>query len=101
MTSSASPRDSRASATSCTSEMPRPTSTEVDAVWPASPSAANANAPRPDPPLTAAAYFQLRLDSRGFIALGEHNVENRRAVRGRVPPHRLVAGHLEIEVELR
>ncbi len=51
ITSSASPRDSRASATSCTSEMPRPISTEPDAVW---------------PPLTAAAYFPLRLGSTGI-----------------------------------
>jgi hypothetical protein len=36
-----------------------------DAVWPASPSAAKANAPLPDPPVTAAAYFPPGLGSTG------------------------------------
>src|SRR5439155_11068388 len=35
------------------------------------------------------------------LTLAEHNVENGGAVRGHVPPHRFVAGHLEVEVERR
>src|SRR5688572_12625341 len=102
MTSSASPRDSRARATSCTSEKPRATSAARDAVLPASPSAANATAPLPDPPLTAAAYFPPGPGSTGiYLALAEDNVENRGAVRCHLPPDRLVSGHLEVKVEHR
>src|SRR5688572_658059 len=100
MTSSASPRDSRARATSCTSEKPRATSAARVAVLPASPSAANATAPLPDPPITAAAYFPPGPGSTGiYLALAEHNVEFGRAVRCHLPPDCLMAGHLEIEVE--
>src|SRR5688500_3735393 len=102
MTSSASARDSRARATSCTSEKPRATSAARDTVLPASPSAANATAPLPDPPVTAAAYFPPGLGSTGtYLALAEHNVELGRAVRCHLPPDRLMAGHLEVEVEGR
>src|SRR5687768_17689909 len=102
MTSSASPRDSRARATSCTSEKPRATSAARDAVLPASPSAANATAPLPDPPITAAAYFPPGPGSTGiYLALAEHNVEFGVAVRCDLPPNGLVTWHLEVEVELR
>src|SRR6266480_4785526 len=97
MTSRASWRDSRASATSWTSEIPRPISAAPVAAWPASPSAANAKTPQPPQQTT----FRRSSAQQDLLALAEHNVENCRAVRSHVPPDRLVTRHLEVEVERR